>query len=150
MKDDGKQIDKETALELMKAFGRFHRKEMEITDPDSVRKHSDMRLLFKLSESQKNGGLKVSELSRIMRVTSPFITQSLNRLEKEKLVKRQVDQKDRRIVRVVLTEEGIKAAERAFASLHERFVVLADHLGKEQSQQLAVLLNKAFDYMHKH
>jgi MarR family transcriptional regulator, organic hydroperoxide resistance regulator len=48
----------------------------------------------------------VSEISNLIHLPLPNITSIINRLEKKKIVKKQRDSKDGRIVRVALTNKG--------------------------------------------
>lgn len=141
-------IPKRTIEELMGAFRRFHRRQMEMEENAAQdRKRSEGRILLFLSAAPAEIGLKVSELSKKMRVTSPFVTQLLNSLEESRLIKRMHDQQDRRMVRVLLTEEGQRAAEEINSWLFKRYSSLSEHLGEEESKQLAELLHKTFDYL---
>lgn len=92
--------------------------------------------------------MKVSEISRLMHVTSPAVTQFLKGLEADGLVERRSDQADRRAVGIVLTEQGMDVAQRAESGFSAVFGGLAEHLGEEQSNQLADLLMKAFQYFN--
>src|SRR6478752_2617964 len=52
------------------------------------------------------GGFTFVELSRLLLVTSGNLTGIVDRLEDQRLVARQPDAKDRRVIRVALTERG--------------------------------------------
>ena len=142
---DHDQIDYSTVKELMNAFIRFKRKQMEASNDHKV---SEARTLIFLSESPEEG-MQVIELSKKMYVTSPFITQIINKLEKKGLIIRKNDPNDRRVVRVTLTDAGKEAAYEIKKSFHKRFKFLAEHLGAEDSRQLAQLLHKTFDFFDK-
>jgi DNA-binding MarR family transcriptional regulator len=86
------------------------------------------------------GGLKMSDLSRRMMVTSGNVTGVTDMLEKEGLVMRVIDTADRRALRVKLTASGQRLFKR-MAAEHERWVIeLFDGLGFKRKQQLALLL----------
>ncbi|MCX5902727.1 MAG: MarR family transcriptional regulator [Proteobacteria bacterium] len=55
-----------------------------------------------------NREYSVSEISNLVHLPLPNITAIINRLEKKKIVKKQRDNKDGRIVRVALTKKGKK------------------------------------------
>jgi DNA-binding MarR family transcriptional regulator len=52
------------------------------------------------------GGFTFVELSRLLLVTSGNLTGIVDRLEEQRLVERRPDGKDRRVIRVALTEKG--------------------------------------------
>ncbi len=90
--------------------------------------------------------MRVSDISQLLQVTSPTITQIINRLEERGWVERYMDPEDRRVVRVKLTLEGEQIAAQAKKRFMESFNGLLDHLGLEDSERLAELLMKVFDY----
>lgn len=147
MEHEKEQFDRKTVDNLMQAFIRFHRNKMGSPNPSLERKRSEARALVILSDAPEDQGLMVYELSKKMRVTSPFVTQLLKNLEESKLVKRQMDPKDRRFVRISLTVEGKRVACDVKKKFYERFLTLTQYLGEEDSRQLSKLLHKAFDFM---
>ena len=86
------------------------------------------------------GGLKMSELSRLLMVTGGNVTAIVDQLEKEGLVERVDEPADRRAFRIQLTRAGQKSfAEMARA--HEAWVVelLAGMSRREQDELLRLL-----------
>ncbi len=58
------------------------------------------------------GGFTFVELSRLLLVTSGNLTGIVDRLEEQGLVERRPDDKDRRVIRVALTEKGRRMNDR--------------------------------------
>lgn len=139
--------ERETTQKLMDAFFRFRRLHRESPIPGM--KHSEVRILFiikkHLTESGK--GVKIFQLSHIMRVTSPTVTQLINSLESSGLVERTMDPSDRRSILVTLTEQGETVLKQASDVFFARFNRLVNHLGEEKSLELAKLLVESFDFM---
>jgi len=104
--------------------------------------------LVSISESEA-ASMKVSEISKLMHVTSPTITQMLKGLEANGLVERHIDPNDRRAVRIALTERGEAVAHRAEEIFKDCFGGLVDYLGEQESNQLAELLLKARHYFNE-
>lgn len=105
-------------------------------------------LLFVINHDKANypDGVSITELSNKLRVKTPSITQIINELEKCSLIERRADKKDRRVVRIVLTEDGQK-----FVDDHEEKAMteikgVVDYLGEEKARQLTLLLNDIYDY----
>lgn len=111
-------------------------------------KPSEIMLLFCIKRGVESGscGMKVSEISQRLHVKSPTVTQLINGLEKDGLVKRNTDPDDRRAVSVILTERGEELTDKASERFSETFDGLIEFLGEEQSEQLAELLTKVFVY----
>lgn len=91
-------------------------------------------------------GMKVSEISALLRVKSPTITPVIRGLEDEGLVKRTMDPEDRRAVRITITEAGREIIRAAHQERMEIFNKLVEHLGEEDSLQLAELLTKVYTF----
>ncbi|CAH1209993.1 hypothetical protein PAECIP111892_03369 [Paenibacillus auburnensis] len=112
-------------------------------------KPSEMTLLICLARKSRSAeeGLKVSEISRLLGITPPTVTQLINSLEAKDMVERQPDPSDRRVVRIRLTEQGRvitrKAREHMDASLNK----LVEYLGEEESTLLADLLLKVHGFI---
>lgn len=85
-------------------------------------------------------GLRMGELSRRMMVTGGNITGITDQLEREELVVRVQDARDRRASAVKLTEAGT-AAFAEMAAVHERWIeeMLADIPGEDKASMVALL-----------
>lgn len=85
-------------------------------------------------------GLRMGELSRRMMVTGGNITGITDQLEREELVVRVQDARDRRASAVKLTEAG-RAAFAEMAAVHERWIeeMLADISGEDKAGMIALL-----------
>ncbi len=112
-------------------------------------KPGSIGVLFSVREAVKSNAreLKVSEISKLMGVTSPTITQCIKDLEAGGLVERRIDLNDRRAVGIVLTEHGEQVASQIESIFSASFNGLVEYLGYEQSDQLAELLTKAIRFL---
>ncbi len=140
-------MNSDTTQKLLRSFMQFNRAYWHQKEVLEF-KNSEVMMLICIKKNAKpeSPGLMVSEISQILQVTSPTVTQVLKGMEKKGLVERNLDQLDRRVVRIKLTEPGKKITEQAEAAFHTSFSGLIDHLGEEQSSQLADLLEKAYLY----
>lgn len=88
-------------------------------------------------------GLACGEIAERMVNRDPDITRLLDRLEAQKLVRREREQKDRRVVTAYITAEGLKVLkelDRPMAELHERQL---GHLEEQHLEHLSGLLQTA-------
>lgn len=138
-----------TTHQLMKSVIQFGRADWQNRTVALGYKPSEITMLICIMNNvtSDHPGMKVSDISSILHVTSPTVTQLINRLETNELVKRTMDQKDRRAVRVNLTDKGEKTALKAKDVFAAYFTGLVEYLGEEQSIQLAELLSKATVYL---
>ena len=87
-------------------------------------------------------GLKMGELSQRLMVTGGNVTGVTDMLEKEGLVVREIDPRDRRAFRVKLTAAGLRQFRR-MAAAHEQWIVtLFKGLTAKQKEQLVQLLGE--------
>jgi DNA-binding MarR family transcriptional regulator len=145
-----------TAQKIAQALRQFHKAFLQFHRAEALQhfagcKPSEIGVLLTISRGTKDGAhaMKVSEISKVMHVTSPTITQLLKGLEANRLVERHTDPADRRVVGIALTEQGEYVARRAEEIFLRTFQGLADYLGVEQSDQLASLLFKAVRYFQE-
>lgn len=90
-------------------------------------------LLF-LKEKKNPQG---SELARYLRITAPTTTVLVNKLSTMKLIKREVEKKDRRIIRICLTRRGEQTLE---AAMKERKKIVKKFLSRLTIQDKLDLL----------
>ncbi|EPZ46280.1 MULTISPECIES: MarR family winged helix-turn-helix transcriptional regulator [Alicyclobacillus] len=139
--------DQTPAHKLFQSFMRFRRVHW-LGPRASGRKPSDIRVLFVIRRGEKHhaSGYKVSEISELLHVAVPTVTQLIKGLEASGYVERRVDESDKRVTRVRLTEKGqaeiVKARSETLQSLNG----LVEYLGAEQSEQLAHLLAQVCQY----
>ncbi|MFK9093740.1 MarR family winged helix-turn-helix transcriptional regulator [Bacillus salipaludis] len=139
-----------TAQKLLQSFMQlkktgWHNKKIAGFNP------SEFRVLVTIQRyaNEKNTEMKVSEISQLLQVTPPTITQIVNILEKDSLIERTVDPEDRRAVKIKLTRAGIEATESARKAFGDTFLELIDYLGEDESEQLAGLLSRVHDYFNQ-
>ncbi|MFC7678676.1 MarR family winged helix-turn-helix transcriptional regulator [Paenibacillus sp. GCM10028914] len=166
-RDSSEELRKEEAFggdaagRLLRSFSLFRKKDWDqITISGYTAGEIKILMTLKYKErsegaqgfearSKDDQGLKVSEISSKMRVTSPTISQFINGLESKGLVERIMDQNDRRAVRVRLTAEGEGVVHQAHEAFKANFRGLVAYLGEEDSDQLARLLTKVYEYTNK-
>ncbi|QWU15962.1 DNA-binding transcriptional regulator, MarR family [Paenibacillus sophorae] len=114
-------------------------------------KPSETTLMMCIARNTHFGkqGLKVSEISRLLGLTPPTVTQLINSLEVKEMVLRQADPEDRRVVRVNLTERGCEVAKKAKKHRDATLSKLVDYLGEEDSNRLADLLIKVHTFLQE-
>ncbi|WP_350343385.1 MarR family transcriptional regulator [Proteinivorax tanatarense] len=135
----------DTSYQLMHAFIRLHRQKMH-AGPIAGLNRSEMAVLRSISKLDKENGVKVSELSTYLKVSAPSITQTVNGLVKQDLVKRCPDSSDRRAIRLIITFSGKEKLSAAFEEFRLHFYGLCQYLGQSKSNQLIDLLNEVYNF----
>ncbi|SMC27544.1 DNA-binding transcriptional regulator, MarR family [Clostridium acidisoli DSM 12555] len=136
-----------TAQKLLKSINEFRRISKHGSPIEGLT-HSEAMLVFciKKNISSDEAGIKTSELSRVLKVASPTITQQINNLEARGYVERNADKNDRRAVRIKLTEAGEDVLRKTFKAFNEMIEGLVRYLGNERGNELADLLADAVTY----
>ena len=88
------------------------------------------------------GGLPFGEIGAKMMVTVSNLTGIVDRLEEKKLVTRERDEHDRRVVRVVLTDKGVKLYKSTIPLFERSISAIFTPLSKPQQKELSALLRK--------
>jgi DNA-binding MarR family transcriptional regulator len=149
-----------TEGKLMRAFMQFSKADWHQRSIAGC-KPSEIRVLFCIKKSAASGchglkpddmrvsELKVSDISRLLHVTSPTVTQLLKGLEANGLVERHIDPTDRRSVGITLTKKGEQVTQQAADAFSASFHGLMEYLGEDESDQLADLLFKVSRYYNE-
>ncbi len=96
--------------------------------------------------AMRGSKLRILDLSHMMRVSSPTITQHINNLESQGFVEKTQAEDDKRAVNLSLTEKGHHALRQHRSALEQNCQELVDHLGKENAELLIDLLTKTADF----
>ncbi len=136
-----------TAQKLMRTFMQFGRAAWHQRSIAGC-KPSEIKVLFCIKKSVKPGAseIKVSEISKLLQVTPPTVTQLLKGLEANGLIERHIDPRDRRAVGITLSEKGEMVTRQAADAFSASLDGLIEYLGEEQSNQLAELLSRVYHY----
>lgn len=117
-----KKIEKNLSLQL---------EDVGITIPQS----------FILSCLLVDDGATLKEIGQKALIDSSSMTVLVDKLEKERLVERQLDTQDRRAIRVFITEKGKKVGEKVVEIGHEFNSHLYDLLGEGNQKEFVHGLN---------
>jgi DNA-binding MarR family transcriptional regulator len=139
-----------TEQKLMRAFMQFHKAEWHERSIAGC-KPSEIRVLFCIRKGVRPDmpEMKVSEISKLLQVTPPTVTQLLKGLEAHGLVERRDDPTDRRSVGISLTKKGEMVTQKAMDAFYSSLRGLIEYLGEDQSNQLVDLLSKVSRYYHE-
>lgn len=133
-------LEQEAVLNVLRTSDQFHNqlgkllREFDLTPSQ----YNVLRILR--GEGQPLPSLEIAD--RMIQVV-PAITGLIDRLEKQRLVKRQRCANDRRVVYVALTERAAALLARIDGPLEELHQQLLGHLSRPQLKQLIALLEKA-------
>jgi DNA-binding MarR family transcriptional regulator len=88
------------------------------------------------------GGLPFGEIGAKMMVTVSNLTGIVDRLEEKKIVLRKRDERDRRVVHVVLTDKGAKLYKSTIPLFEKSISAIFAAVDRKQQKELSALLRK--------
>jgi DNA-binding MarR family transcriptional regulator len=94
------------------------------------------------------GGFTFVELSRLLLVTSGNLTGIVDRLEEQKVVERRPDAKDRRVIRVALTDKGRRVTDHMLPAHAADIEEILSFMPRAALTELSDLLGKLRDGLH--
>lgn len=135
---------------LIDAFSKLNRMNLK-KHLASGFKHGEIAVLFCIKRHVKfdSEGIKISDISSILNVAAPTVTQLMNGLEEHGLIQRTMDKEDRRAVRVKMTEKGEESISGIYKAFFKRFKGLTEFLGEAETLHLTALLIKVSKYMEE-
>ena len=95
-----------------------------------------------------DGGFTFVELSRLLLVTSGNLTGIVDRLEEQRLVQRRPDTKDRRVIRVALTERGRRVTDQMLPAHAADIEEILSFMPRSALNDLSELLGRLRDGLH--
>ncbi len=104
-------------------------------------------VLAELARADESGFTFV-ELSRLLLVTSGNLTGIVDRLERQRLVERRPDVKDRRVIRVALTEKGRRVTDRMLPAHAADIEEILSFIPYSMLTQLNELLGRLREGLH--
>lgn len=96
-----------------------------------------------------DGDMTIGELSQQMDLACSTITDLIDRMEKNELVKREKDQKDKRVVRVVVLEKGHDILQRVLDKRISFLEVKLEGISETEVEGLKTALEKLYDEMNE-
>lgn len=98
---------------------------------------TQLRVLFTV---RTEGGISAGTLAENLGVTPPTLTRIMDRLVSNRLVRREPDENDRRLVRHHLTREGLRTVEEMERTGRARLNSILAQLTPEQVERLVLAL----------
>ena len=123
-------------------FLRFNLLSNKKLQDDLDRLHLTSPQFYVLATIGYAGGMPFGDIGEKMMVTVSNLTGIVDRLEEKGLVVRERDSRDRRVVRVMLTDKGGKLYKSTIPLFEKSISEVFSPLGKPQQKELASLLRR--------
>jgi DNA-binding MarR family transcriptional regulator len=133
-------------IEVMFKTSRLFRGKMRYSSPIA---HLSFLQIQTLAYLKIKNNAQMGEIADHFHIELPSATSLLNKLVSLQLVKRHQDERDRRLVRIVLTEEGDNMLAQARKEKESHVTRLLSYLTTEERQELLRLMEKLNERIEK-
>ena len=117
-----------------------------ITDEFREITYNDMHIIEAIGLDKPK---KMSEIAKIMSVTTGTLTKAVDSLEKKGYVQRQRSRQDKRVVNITLTQQGVTAF-RHHEKFHQDMIAfILEHVSEEESRVLRHALERLMGYFRQ-
>lgn len=150
-------MQKEYGKELFEIMGNFHKLTHQAKPIGKISKGEFIMLCSiidyisqnerrdnKETGDNKEPGVRVTELSNMLKASKPATSKMLNSMEEKNYIIRITDKKDRRMVYVNLTEKGNMVFEETKQSFSQYTKHLLNELGEEDTKELIRIFKKLY------
>jgi DNA-binding MarR family transcriptional regulator len=133
-------------IEVMFKTSRLFRGKMHYSSQIA---HLSFLQIQTLAYLKIHNNAQMGEIAENFHIELPSATSLLNKLVGLQLVKRQQDEKDRRLVRIVLTDDGNNILKQARKEKEEHVSQMLSYLTQEEQQELLRLMEKLNERIEK-
>lgn len=123
------------SLQAFRRSGIYKRTSTKLSD-------ADIMVLFCVAFCDLNQKIKLTDVSKTLRVTLPAVTHKVNDLVEQKYLTKETSEKDLRVTYIKLTPQGKTYVESIRETYYQPLKALKDHLGSEDTETLMRLLDK--------
>lgn len=93
----------------------------------------------------REGKAKVTDISKYLKVSSPYVIRMVGLCEKEGFIEKWKDEKDKRIMNIRLTEKGHQVLERTLDVFHGSLCDKFSEISDEDWERVVYVLSRAHD-----
>ena len=132
---------------LYEAFNLLKKREgLALSAQDTHFSETEFRLLAEISSAKLNGKRLIStQLAKLLGITRSAVSQIVNRLEAQGVVKRVPDAVDRKIAYVEVTEETFEKYAEDFATCESFIGKVVDKFGEKKFYEMCALFQEFVD-----
>ena len=133
-------------LYLHKIFSLMKRKDVQTRNGNKKFSNTELRLLAELLSAKYEGKRLIStRIAEVIGVTRSAVSQMVNKLEAEGIVKRVADAVDKKIAYIEITEEALSLYNNELEELKNFTAEVVEKFGEEKFQTLCSLFEEFTD-----
>jgi DNA-binding MarR family transcriptional regulator len=132
---------KNLSLELQDVINQLRRSKL-FDHNHSPLKGAEKQVLFKVAKINNGQPVSPSEIAFKLSVSMSAITHQINSLEKQGLIGRLQENKDKRVVELILTPKGLREVKKLEKEFSKKLKILTDYLGEKDTRDLIRVIKK--------
>jgi len=134
-------LEEEALLNIRRTSDRLQHYTQQLFKPHGVTptQYNVLRIL----RGAGDAGMRCSEIGERLVSSDPDITRLLDRLQKQKFIKRKRDPKDRRVIYATITAEGLRLLKDMDSVVNDSVKEILGHMSREKLTTLIALLEEA-------
>ncbi|HEX3435953.1 MAG TPA: MarR family transcriptional regulator [Pseudacidobacterium sp.] len=133
-------IEEEALLNIRRTADKLQHHFQQMLKPMGIT--STQYNVLRILRGAAEGGLRCSEVGERLISSDPDITRLLGRLQKQKLIRRKRDSKDRRVIHATITAEGLVLLKELDPLVNDAVKQLLRGVGREKLAALISLLEE--------
>lgn len=123
------------SLQVFRRSGIYKRANTKLSD-------ADIMVLFCVAFCDMSQRVKLSDISKTLRVTLPAVTHKVNDLVEKNYVEKETSPKDLRVTYIRLTQTGKEYVESIREEYYQPLREVVKHLGDDDTKSLMRILDK--------
>ena len=133
-------LEEEALLNIRRTSDRLQHYTQQLFKPHGITptQYNVLRILRGAGDS----GLRCSEIGERLVSSDPDITRLLGRLQKQKLIRRKCDPKDKRVIYAFITAEGQRLLKETDPLINDSIKHLLKHMSRDKLTTLISLLEE--------
>jgi DNA-binding MarR family transcriptional regulator len=93
-------------------------------------------------------GIKLKDISKHLMITAPSVTPIIKSLEGQGLIERTTDEKDKRAIRIRLTDKGESKINQTWDDFTNKYNELVIYLGEDKTKKLIEIQSEVLTYLN--
>ena len=145
-------MKQDTTIELVETFFKVFRlmkQEMSYTNNLTHLSILQIQALFFLKQESEDKKVTMGDIAEYFHIELSSATSLLNKLCEQKLVERQSDDKDRRLVIIVLTAQGKALLEKAMSERRQKLEKTLSYLSEKEKTDLLKIFRTLNEKLQK-
>jgi DNA-binding MarR family transcriptional regulator len=133
-------LEEEALLNIRRTSDRLQHHTQQIFKPHGITptQYNVLRIL----RGAGDGGLRCSDIGDRLVSSDPDITRLLGRLQKQKLIRRKRNPKDKRVIYATITAEGLRLLKETDPVVNDSIKQMLKHMNREKLTALVSLLEE--------